>query len=626
MKFIKSTLLLFGILLTLHVTLYAAASADKKALYVGDDREQINVALQNMNIDDFVKMVAKIINKNILVSQSIPGTVNLVSNAPVFKDEILNILIAVLDTKGFTLVEDRGFLKIVRTAQAVQSNLSIVSKSQSLMHTVPLVCKNSDVDATAARIRQFASPSGKIVTIKETNTMLVSDFPENIERIKEIARIIDQEASTQIEAEFIALRNAKASKILEDLNKISKSIINQVGPNNKVEILKDDGTNSIIIVASKENLEKLKEYVIKFDTKNSQVVKTKIFPLKNSESKTTLATLSEIISKQKYADETLKPMASANEEMNAIILSAIEIDMENISKIIESLDVERPQVYVKARIVEISENDSKKIGVKYGLEGGKSNSSGLYTFLMNTGGSSVALSSSLSGVINVGELQEGLALGAMIDFLAGEGAATILSDPSLLCVNNKESSIYVGQTQSVLTSTTQGTSTTELARSSYTRQDIGLTLKIKPRLSASDLVTLAVQVTSEDVISGSGTGLPTTTKRDVKTSAIVKSGESVIIGGLIKSKTSEAVSKIPLLGDIPLFGELFRNTDTTNDKVNLVIMLTPYVVEKSSDLQKLREKLSELDTIQSRYKTSLIEQIKADAPEAEEIKPASDAN
>jgi general secretion pathway protein D len=287
--------------------------------------------------------------------------------------------------------------------------------------------------------------------------------------------------------------------------------------------------------------------------------------------------------------------------------------------------VEKPQVYVKARIVEISENDSKKIGVKYGLEGGKANSSGLYTFLMNTGGSSVALSSSLSGVINVGELQEGLALGAMIDFLAGEGAATILSDPSLLCVNNKESSIYVGQTQSVLTSTTQGTSTTELARSSYTRQDIGLTLKIKPRLSSGDLVTLTVQVTSEDVIAGGGTGLPTTTKRDVKTSAIVKSGDSVIIGGLIKSKSSEAVSKLPLLGDIPLLGELFRDTETTNDKVNLVIMLTPYVVEKSGDLQKLREKLSELDAVQSRYKTSLIEQIKADAPETQEVTPASDA-
>lgn len=626
MKFIKSTLLLFSLLLTLHVTLDAAATADKKALYVGDDREQINVALNNMNIDDFVKMVAKIINKNILVSQSIPGTVNLVSNAPVFKDEILNILIAVLDTKGFTLVEDRGFLKIVRTAQAVQSNLAVVSKSQSLMHTAALECKNSEVDATAARVRQFASPSGKIVTIKETNTMLISDFPDNIARIKDIMRIVDQEASVQIEAEFIRLTHAKASKIVEDLNKISKSIINQATPGNKVEVLKDDGTNSIIIVANKENMQKLKEYVSQFDTKNSQVVRTKIFPLKNSESKNTLTTLNEIISKKKYADETLKPMASADEDMNAIIISAIESDMEDIADILKTLDVEKPQVYVKARIVEISESDSKNIGIKYGLEGGKSNSSGLYTFLMNTGGSSVALSSSLSGVINVGELQEGLALGAMIDFLAGEGAATILSDPSLLCLNNKESSIYVGQTQSVLTSTTQGTSTTELARSSYTRQDIGLTLKIKPRLSSSDLVTLAVQVTSEDVVSGSGTGLPTTTKRDVKTSAIVKSGDSVIIGGLIKSKTSESVSKLPLLGDIPLFGELFRDTETKNDKVNLVIMLTPYVVEKSGDLQKLREKLSELDTIQNQYKTSLIQQIKADAPEAKEIKPTSDAN
>jgi len=614
MKFIKKTIFILLASCTLVLTLHAQ-NPEKKALYIGDDREQINVALQNLNIDDFVKMVAKIINKNILISQSIPGTVNLISNAPVFKDEILNILIAVLDTKGFTLVEDRGFLKIVRSAQAVQSNLAVVSKSQSMMHTAAVECKNSEVDATAARIRQFSSPSGKIITIKETNTMLISDFPDNVERMKEITKIIDQESTVQLEAEFIKLENAKASKIIEDLGKISKSLINQTAPGNKVEILKDDGTNSIIIVANKENMEQLKVYVKQFDTKNAQEVKTRIFPLKNSESKTTLTTLNEILSKKKYADELLKPMASADDDMNAVIISAVERDMNDIAAIIISLDVERPQVYVKARIVEVSQNNSKKIGVKYGLEGGKANSSGLYSFLMNTGGSSVALSSSLSGVINVGELKEGLALGAMIDFLAGEGAATILSEPSLLCVNNKESSIYVGQTQSILSSTSQGSTTTDIARSTYTRQDIGLTLKIKPRLSAGDMVTLNVQATLEDVVGGSGTGLPITTKRDVKTAAIVSSGESVIIGGLIKSKTSESVNKLPLLGDIPLLGALFRDTEETEDKINLVIMLTPYIVEKATDLQKLREKLSELDIIQSGYKTTLIKQIKEDAKE-----------
>lgn len=615
MKFIKKTAFLF---LVFCLGFSFLGANDKKALYIGGDREQVNISLQNINIDDFVKMVGKIINKNILIPQSIPGTVNMVSNAPIFKDEVLNILISVLDSKGFTLVEEDGFLKIVRSAQAVQSNLKIVSASgDALMHTAFLQPINIDVDLTAARVRQFSSPSGKIITVKESNSMLVSDFPKNIEIIKEIVNIMDQDSQTKLEAEFIRLENAIASKIIEDLTKIAKTIINPTVPGNKFEIIKDEGTNSLAVIATAENIVKIKELIKEFDVKNTKETKTKIFPIKNSEAKNTLTTINEILSKKKYADETTKPMASVDTEMNAIIISATEADMKDIAQIIEALDIEKPQVYVKAKIVEVSQEESQKIGIKYGLEGGRSNSSGLYSFSMNMGGSSVALSSALQGAIDIGEIKEGLALGAMIDFLAGEGAATILSEPSLLCVNNQESSIYVGQTQSILTSTTQGTSTTELARSTYTRQDIGLTLKIKPRLSSGEMVTLAVQTTLEDVVDGSGTGLPTTTKRDVKTSAIVNSGESVIIGGLIKNKSSKSEQKVPLLGDIPVVGNIFKSTSDLEDQINLVIILTPYIVEKSSDLAKLREKLTDLEMIQSRYKTSLIEQIKKnESPES----------
>lgn len=616
MRFIKKIVAVFLASSLILTALFS--SQNKQAVYIGNDREQVNISLQNINIDDFVKMVGKIINKNILIPQSIPGTVNMVSNAPVFKDEVLNILISVLDSKGFTLVEDEGFLKIIRSAQAVQSNLKIVSASKdALMHTALMQPKNIDIDLTAARVRQFSSPSGKIITVKETNSMLVSDFPGNIEVIKELVELMDKDSQTKYEVEFVRLENAVAPKILEDLNKIAKSIINPTVPGNKFEIIKDDGTNSIAIVATAENIKIIKELAQKFDAKNTNITKTKIFPIRNSEAKNTLTTINEILAKKKYTDETTKPMASADVDMNAIIISATEADMRDIAQIIEALDIEKPQVYVKAKIVEVSQSESQKIGLKYGLEGGKANSSGLYSFVMNMGGSSVALSSSLQGAIDIGELKEGLALGAMIDFLAGEGAATILSEPSILCINNQESSIYVGQTESILTSTTQGSSTTDIPRSTYTRQDIGLTLKIKPRLSSGEMVTLGVQATLEDVLGGSGTGLPTTTKRDVKTSAIVNSGESVIIGGLIKNKSSQSVSKLPLLGDIPVMGELFKNHNDTEDKINLVIILTPYIVEKSSDLAKLRETLNELEAMQNRYKTTLIEQIKKEGDSQE---------
>lgn len=152
--------------------------------------------------------------------------------------------------------------------------------------------------------------------------------------------------------------------------------------------------------------------------------------------------------------------------------------------------------------------------------------------------------------------------------------------------------------------------TTDLNKNSYTRQDIGLTLKVKPRLSTDNKVTLAVETKLEDILPDSMAGLPKTTKREVKTTAIVSNGETVIIGGLIKDNAQDSISKVPLLGDIPVLGELFKYTDKGGDKINLVIVLTPYIVEKSSDLSTLRTKLSELDKIQEEYVKAIMEKKK----------------
>jgi len=183
-----------------------------------------------------------------------------------------------------------------------------------------------------------------------------------------------------------------------------------------------------------------------------------------------------------------------------------------------------------------------------------------------------------------------------------------LSEPSILCVNNQESSIYVGQTESILTSSTQGSTTTSLAQNTYSREDIGLTLKIKPRISNDNKVILNIDTTLEDVVAGSGGGLPTTTKREVKTMAVVKDGEAVIVGGLIKDKVTESADKIPLLGDIPLIGGLFRDSQKTIDKINLIIILTPYVIEKASDLKALRDNLQKLSKLEKQVVDKLIKE------------------
>ena len=184
-----------------------------------------------------------------------------------------------------------------------------------------------------------------------------------------------------------------------------------------------------------------------------------------------------------------------------------------------------------------------------------------------------------------------------------------MSEPSLLCINNKESSIYVGKTESVLTSSVQGNSTTDLARNTYKRQDIGLTLKIKPSISSGDKVTIKTSLIQEDTAGGQP-GLPITTKRQIETTAIVSNGESVILGGLIKAKYDDKETKIPLLGDIPIAGNLFKDRERIRDKVNLVVILTPFIIKNSEDMRKLKKHLYRLNQLEERYYEILIHKLK----------------
>jgi general secretion pathway protein D len=606
--------------LTLALVFFVVSGHAKNSFEFGNTkREQVNITFKNLKIDDFIKMSSKILQKNILMTQSIPGTVEFISETPLYKDELFDLMLSVLDSKGFTLVKDGNILKVVRSSQAIRENLDVAKKS-NFMYTEIISVKNVPVVNLANRIKLFLSVAGKLITINESNSIIISDMPSKIEHIKEVIKHLDQQPDSQRSVEFITLKNAKASKVAGDLGKIAKALVDQKIKTNAVEVHSDDASNSVIIIANRDIIRRLTPYVNKLDEEDlSYSMEFAVIPLRNSDVKNIEKSLNNIISKKKYVKEDLKPMISSDEEMNAIIISATKDDIHNIKDIIDILDVEKPQVYVHAKIVEISENDARNLGVKYGVGGGTSNSGGLFTFAASLGGSAISLPTELATLIDTPSLKDGLALGASINFLETNGAATVLSEPSLLCVNNKESFIYVGKTQSILSSTSQGNSVTDLARNTYTRQDIGLTLKVKPRISSDTIVTLETNAKLEDIVNDSTPGLPTTTKREVQTVAIVHSGESIILGGLIKNKVSDSQSKIPGLGDIPLLGYAFKDTEKQIDQVNLVIILTPYIVKTSDDLAKLRKTLKSLDTLQKSFNAKLLKSLRDQTGEEEQI-------
>lgn len=517
----KSPVKIFVFICFLAISLWSAPKTN----------ERISLAIDGMSVNELIKLVAATTKKNIFIGEEIPGNISYAGNKAISKKDLYLLLQTTLEGKGYTLVDTGGgFLSVVKLADVTQMNLPLMKKSDiPQMQSHIFSFRFGSAENMGAKIKHFMSKNGKITFTKDSNSVIVTDFPETIATIEKAIKILD---------------------------------------------VKDETTSNT----------------------------THVIPLKNADAKSLVTTLGTVIGKMTLSPGQQAPTITSDDATNSLIVIANDELFRSLEETIKSLDHVRQQVYVKAKIIEISESKAKEVGIKYGLSGGKVGSSGLYTFDTSLGDgaiSAVSLDSALSSAISIPTLTSGIALGANISLLNSNGAANVLSEPSILCIDNQESSIYVGKTESISSGVTQGVGTG--ITQNYTRQDIGLTLKIKPRLSNDDKVLLGVNAKLEDIEAGSVPDRPSTTKREVITSAIVNNGESVIVGGLIREKNDQYNTKIPLLGDLPLIGNLFKNKDQSAEKVNLVIVLTPYIIEKSGDLSTLRHQLSQLDAIEQRY-------------------------
>jgi len=587
-------------------------------------REQVNINFNNLQINSFIKMVAKITNTNILVTNKINGSVDLITNAPIYDDELVGILVSVLESKGYTLIKNGSIYEVIRSTEAAKHNVPVIRSGYiargHTMVTQAIKIKGENVDIVAAKVRYLISKTAKLMTMKESNTLLITDYPKNIQTIKRIIKDIDTKNEKIIKV--IAIEHADLKMIKTQLTEVAKAIFNEKVAFQKVKVMLNADVNSIILIGNKEQVEQLAQVVVKLDNEQNLNEVVQIIPLKNSDAKNVLKTLNEIVTKQTFTDPTLKPNVSASEEINAIIIVGNPGVLKGLKKIIETLDKEKYQVYVQARIVEINNNDAEKIGLKYSLSGIANTSSGLLAFSGNFGGSSGIVEQAID-LIGITNVKSSLAIGASLDFLQVKGASKTVSSPSILCVNNQESSIYVGKTLSFQTG---NAATAGVATNSFKREDVGLTLKIKPRVSSSDKVTLDAETILENILPTVDTnGQPVTTKQTVLTQAILRHGESIIIGGLVKNYMATTETKVPILGSIPLIGWFFTHNDTQEQQDNLIVILTPYIIDKSEKLSSLQRELGELSRLQKEYNTRVFERIEQVADQAKKDKNLSRA-
>ncbi len=616
----KLTKIVMSVLIVLSVGLHA-------------QEETVEVNFRDLSVKDFIEMLSKITEKNILIEAEPKGKINFVSTKPIKKSALFSLANSILSGKGLTIIDQGEYYKVVKGTDAAGEGLDVSSSIKGdTMKTVMFPLKNTNAAVLRAKIKPLLPRSAKVISFKENNVLAVTATPRVLESISKVINAV--EVTGEKKSVVLKLKNSSVKDVYANAQNMAKQIFPRTIESEKVDIFKDDATNSIILVGQPNNTSRMIKYIKQLDIKGeSTTQQMHVIRLQNSNVEEMEKIMSQLISQmnnvavqapKKGGPPPSKAMVVSDIERNALIVLATAEQMKNIRETVRKIDIPKVQVYVKARIVEINTNLAEQIGLRYGFEAGAITSQGLFSAAANMGASSLMVSPTLLGFLNTqtvsysgdtvvttderafefdSGISEVFALGAKIDLLKQNGAAHILSEPSVLCTNNKEASVQVGQTQSILTQAQQSTQGQGNIINNYSREDIGITLKVKPRLSSNNQVTLEVEAEIEDILPGSSASAdrPTTTKRKVTTNAIVNNGETIILGGLIKSSGGKNTTKVPVLGDIPILGELFTSNSNMDTKVNVVIYLTPYIVRESGDLKRLREALNELESIQTKY-------------------------
>ena len=467
-------------------------------------------------------------------------------------------------------------------------------------------------------LRPMVASYGHLAGVSAANALIISDHQSNIQRMQRL--IDDLDKPTDSEVEVVQLEEAYVGDMVELLEELGPDQLSgRAGSDDSrsASVVADERSNRLILRGTSTFREKVRELVEKLDTPGTSRGTTKVIRLSHADATKLSEMLSGLmgdIAEGEGGDQgsggDSDASVYADEGLNALVVRAEPQLMSEIEFIVEQLDVRRAQVLIEAAIVEISNEAGQDLGVQWatGDESGDSAAPVAGTNFENVGVSlNTVLAQILGGSVGGGEdggslgLGSGLTIGAgerdsngitwgvLIQALSTSSKANLLSTPSIITLDNEESEIIVGQ--NVPFRTGQSTSTGDGLSNPFTtieRKDIGLTLNVKPSISADDVVKLAVEQTTEDI----GQSLESaadliTEKREIKTTVLADDEETIVLGGLINEDYRVSQSKVPLLGDIPLLGALFRSETKTRQKRNLIVFLRPTILREEGEADEV---------------------------------------
>ncbi len=597
------------------VVLFLAISSPGMAA----QQDKVSLNFVNADIQEVIKAISQISKKNFLVDPRVKGSINIVSATPVSSDLAYDILLSALRLQGYAAVDADGVTKIIPEADA-KLYVDAVGKSASKgdrIITKVFVLKNESATQMVSVVRPMVAPNNLVVAHASSNALVITDYVSNLKRIEQIIRAIDlPSADAPI---IIPVKNASALDLANSINKLMPEAAQTTASgdgNQRFVLIGDTRSNSLLLRADNPGrIARVRELVAKLDNDNGTPGNIHVVSLKNADAtkiaQTLRAVMSGDVSVPAAAGSPVAPtgggMVQADIASNSLIITAAEPIYNNLRAVIERLDVRRPQVFVEALIVEVTADKAAEFGVQWqnitGVNGVGSHIIGGTNFGSSTTGTNIiGASTNITSVgqgLNIGLVKGQMTipgvgtvinLGMLARALESDSNANILSSPNLLTLDNEEAKIVVGQNVPFITGqyAQSGSATTATPFQTIERKDVGLTLRIKPQILEGGSVRLQVyQEVSSVVTAAANTAGVTTNKRSIESNILVDKDQIVVLGGLIQDSVNDVKSQVPLLGDIPLLGGLFRYETRQRSKTNLMVFIRPYVMRNRESYEAI---------------------------------------
>ncbi|HXF16525.1 MAG TPA: type II secretion system secretin GspD [Burkholderiales bacterium] len=612
----------------------------------------------NADIEGVVKVVSEITGKNFVIDPRVKGTVNIVSAKPMPRSRVYDVFLAALRLQGFAAVEDRGLVKVVPEADAklhsspTQAQGETGGISGDRIETRVFTLKYESAVQALPILRPLIAPSNTITAYQNNNTLVITDYANNLERIADIIDAIDQPNAN--DPVVIPLKYASAVDVAATVNRLFAEAAQAQGaaePTQRFTVVADARSNSLLARSGDTSrLARLRKFIAILDSptnaggnihvvylKNAEAVKLAeiLRAIYQGEGGTTAAAPSSTPTAQRTSLGANAPMGTpqsqsqlggqgtsgvgaassfsinqaqttptapgiiqADASTNSIIITAPDAIYNNLRAALDKLDVRRAQVYVEALIAEVGANKAAEFGIQWqDLNGYNKNSAqpfggtnfggagqNIIGIAQNPGTAGQGLNVGIiKGQVNVPGVGQILNLGFLVRALQTDSSSNILATPTLLTLDNEEAVILIGQNVPFVTGqyALSGGATTPTPFQTVERHDVGVTLRVKPQISEGGTVRLQIyqEVSSiEDATNPAGV---ITNKRAVESTILVDDGRIVVIGGLIQDTVLDGVQKVPVLGDIPILGALFRYKTRSHVKTNLMVFLRPTLVRSS---------------------------------------------